>query len=201
MSEKNERKIDKIKLIQMRRDGKSVRECAETFGVTPAAIRRMLIRIDKQLSIVPKSDDSLGDHNIDSMRQLNHINTSIINQLEKCNLLLLREDLKVKEVDELALIIESNPDDKESRTRFERLCDSNMKSTLAIQNNIISISGEVRKQIELQLKIAESLYNIQMMAEFQNEVVSIIKEVEPSIAAKLITKLKERRTLRGLVKL
>jgi hypothetical protein len=72
---------------------------------------------------------------------------------------------------------------------------------LAIQTNLIGISGEVRRQVELQLKIAETLYNVQMMQEFQNEIIGILKDTDPISAQRLITKLKERRAIRGLVRM
>jgi hypothetical protein len=84
---------------------------------------------------------------------------------------------------------------------LDKIWNANTKTLLAIQTNIINVSGEVRKQIELQLKIAETVYNIQMMQEFQGEIISLLKEVEPILAQKVINKLKERRSIRGLVKM
>jgi len=200
MARPSEAKIDKIKLLQLRQESKSIKYCADYFGTSEAAIRHALYRIRKEIRETP-TEDMIGGNNIDAMKQLSDINANIISQLEKCNKLLVREDAKVKQIDELSSILEQNPNDTEARIRLERLMDSNLKTTLAIQNNMINISAEIRKQIELQLKIAEALYNIQMISEFQNEVISIIKSVDNIAAETIIARLKERRMLRGLVKL
>jgi hypothetical protein len=65
---------------------------------------------------------------------------------------------------------------------------------------MINVSGESRKQIELQIKIAETLTNVQMIQEFQAEVIDAIRSIDQFTAAKIIGKLKERRALRGLMK-
>lgn len=198
---KGESKINQIELIQLRREGKSIAKCAAHFGVGESAIKGALRRIDKKLADVPVIQDDVGSENIDAMKQLHDINVTIVDQLHKCDRLFIREEKKLKEYDELTKQLSLTPNDEKLISRLEHLASSNLKSTLRIQGGVIAVSGEIRKQIELQLKIAEAMYNIQMMAEFQSEMVTLLKEVDPIVAQRFVTKLKERRTIRGLVKL
>ena len=198
---KGESKINQIELIQLRREGKSIAKCAEHFGVGESAIKGALRRIDKKLADVPVVQDDVGSENIDAMKQLHDINVAIVDQLHKCDRLFIREEKKLKEYDELTKQLSLTPDDEKLISKIEKLASSNLNSTLRIQGSVIAVSGEIRKQIELQLKIAEAMYNIQMMAEFQTEMVTLLKEVDPIVAQRFVTKLKERRTIRGLVKL
>ena len=114
--------------------------------------------------------------------------------------MILREEVKMEALDKVAEKLEKEQDNVDKQEIMDKIWNNNTKNVLAIQTNLLGMSSEVRKQIELQLKIAESLYNLQMMAEFQNEVVNIIKGVDPIAAQQLIAKLKEHRAIRGLVK-
>jgi hypothetical protein len=196
-----EGKVVDIKLIQMRRENKSRAECAAYFGVTVSAIKAAEKRIKQKISTPAIQDDPAHTDSIDAMRQLVEINSTIIEELKRCNRMIVKEEAKNKIIDELSAELERNPNNIELKQSVAKMIASETKGILAVQDSIIGISSEVRKQIELQLKIAETLYNIQMMQEFQNEVLAIMKEVDPLVHEKLITKLKERRTIRGLVRM
>lgn len=188
-------KIVDVELVQMRRI-KSRRECAEHFGVSIDAVKSAELRIRRKIENAPIG---VSSNNIDAMEQLRNINDTITSQLRRCEKLVLREDKRIEEFDKITLELSQNPDDPKLKDKLKDMADSPGK-TIQVMNAIVSVSGEVRKQIELNLKIAETLYNIQMMEEFQSEVIALIKEVDPVTAQKLIAKLKERRTIRGLMK-
>lgn len=67
------------------------------------------------------------------------------------------------------------------------------------QDIIIRLSAEIRKQLELQLSIAEVWYDQKVFAEFQAEVLNLLDKMAPGARNEIIKKLKERRFLRGLV--
>jgi uncharacterized protein HemY len=141
-----------------------------------------------------------AEDNIDAMEQLRSINGSMVDILRRCNKMIVREENKMETLDKLSESFDKIGSSEEQKKVMDKVWNNNTKNVLAIQTNLIGISGEVRKQIELQLKIAETLYNLQMMAEFQNEIIDIIKSVDSLTAQKLIAKLKERRAVRGLLK-
>ena len=66
---------------------------------------------------------------------------------------------------------------------------------------MIDISAEVRKQLELQIKIAETLYSATMVAQFQEEVLNAIASADTNVRTRIIVKLKELRTIRGLIQI
>lgn len=194
-----ESKIDKSRLAELLRDGKTNKTCAQEFGVSVSAIKAARKRIKDLILSPPKNH--IGGDNIDAIKQLSEINAYIIKELNRCDKLISREELKVKSVDALEEKLKTNPDDKETQELMAALVKSEIKGILAIQSNIIGISSEIRKQIDLQLKIAEALYGIQMTADFQNEIIGIIKDSDPIVAQKLIARLRERRSLKGLVRI
>ena len=196
-----ENKINDVTLIKLLRENKTRQQCADVFGVTAGAIKAAEKRIKKKLEYVPPPTNPEDGHSIDAIAQLSQINTMIIDELQRCTKLVLREEEKVKIADNLCEQLEANPNDPELMKQVSKFLATESKGILAVQNNIISISGEIRKQIELQLKIAETLYNIQMMQEFQGEIIALLREVDPFVAQKFIAKMKERKNIRGLIKM
>jgi hypothetical protein len=60
---------------------------------------------------------------------------------------------------------------------------------------------ELRGQLELQLDIFKTLYDIEAVAEFQKEVLAAIAEVTPDIRDQIISRLKERKAIRRSLEL
>jgi hypothetical protein len=61
---------------------------------------------------------------------------------------------------------------------------------------ILRLAGEVRQQLGLQLSISRTLIDLRVVREFQQTVIEIIREVDPTTSQRIITRLKERRALR-----
>ena len=68
-----------------------------------------------------------------------------------------------------------------------------------LQQVIIDLTGEIRKQLRFQLEILRSLYDMRGAAEFQKEVLDAIGEVSPETRQAIIQRLVERRALRSAV--
>ncbi len=65
-----------------------------------------------------------------------------------------------------------------------------------LQQVIIDLTGEIRKQLKFQLEILRSLYDMRGAADFQEEVLNAIGEVSPETRQAIIQRLVERRALR-----
>ena len=65
----------------------------------------------------------------------------------------------------------------------------------------IKVMAEIRNQLKLQLEIFKVLYDMEAIAEFQNEVLTIIGECEPDVKTTIINRLKEKRALRSAIRL
>jgi hypothetical protein len=73
------------------------------------------------------------------------------------------------------------------------------KDKLALQQIIIKLSAEIRRQLEAQLKIVEVWHDMKVISEFQTEVLAILDEMKPGVRDEVIQRLKEKRALRGTV--
>jgi len=155
-------KIDKVKLSQMLRAGRSQRECAKVFGVTEGAVSQA----KKELNIdVVKSVSLENAHRV--------------------------VDKTLNAVDQLARINER------TNQIIEDLSKSSKRADKAL---ILKACREVRNQLALQLDIFKGLYDLQAAAEFQEEVLTAIKEVDPDVRKRIVQRLNERRALRSAIK-
>ena len=151
-------KIDKLKLSQMLRSGKSGKECSKVFGVTEGAVSqaRKELNIAVVKSVALETAHQVVDRNLNAVDQLRNIN-------RKANTLL-----------EVAIQAKDN--------------DTTLKAM-----------REIRGQLELQLEIFKTLYDVQAVADFQREVLTAIGEVDPGVRNLIIKRLKEGRALRQSV--
>lgn len=151
-------KIDKVKLSQMLRSGKSGKDCAKFFGVTEGAISqaRKELNISVVKSVTLESAHQVVEKNLNAVEQLLNIN-------RKANTLL-----------EVAIQAKDH--------------DTTLKAM-----------REIRGQLELQLEIFKTLYDVQAVADFQREVLTAIGEVDPDVRNLIINRLKEDRALRQSV--
>jgi len=151
-------KIDKLKLSQLLRSGKSGKYCAKFFGVTQGAISqaRKELNIAVVKSVALETAHQVVDRNLNAVDQLLNIN-------RKANTL-------------LEVAIQANDHD-----------------------TTLKAMREIRGQLELQLEIFKTLYDIQAVADFQREVLTAIGEVDSGVRNLIINRLKEGRALRQSV--
>jgi hypothetical protein len=58
---------------------------------------------------------------------------------------------------------------------------------------------EIRGQLELQLEIFKTLYDLEAVADFQREVLTALGEVDKNVRDRIVQRLKEGKALRGSV--
>jgi len=73
------------------------------------------------------------------------------------------------------------------------------KDKCSMQQIIIRLSAEIRKQLSLYLSIAETWHDQKIMAEFQQELIDILKEVSPEVKDEFVKRIKQRQAIRGVV--
>ena len=81
----------------------------------------------------------------------------------------------------------------------EEVVNADGRNKIALQGIIIKLSAEIRRQLESQLKIFEVWTDMKVVAEFQNEVLAVLDEMEPGVRDEIVRKLKEKHALRGAV--
>jgi hypothetical protein len=153
-------KVDKVKLSEMLRSGKSGKECAEYFSVSEAAIsqNRKELNISVVKSVALESAHRVVDKHLNAVDQLRNINL-------KANALL---ELAIKAKD---------------------------------HGTTLKAMAEIRGQLNLQLEIFKTLYDLEAVAEFQRTVLETIGEVAPDVRERIIRGLKESRSLRQSVEI
>ena len=69
------------------------------------------------------------------------------------------------------------------------------------QGTLIKLAGEIRNQLMLQLKVAEVWNDIRARAEFEEEVLRAVEEEAPGVRAKIMGRIRDRKSLRGAVQI
>jgi len=64
----------------------------------------------------------------------------------------------------------------------------------------LKVMAEIRGQLRLQLDIFQTLYDMKAVQEFQQEVLSAIKEVNPDVRNRIVNKLGQKRAIRAAIK-
>ena len=186
------RRIDKKKLFNMLRQGKSQTQCAKEFGVTPSAVNQVAKTLN--LAIAKNTNLETGavlvEEGLDSMRQLRRIN-----------------DETNKLIDLLSAWVDGDPaaiKTLEKQHRLGRIGKGKGVATLSFKDPkeiLLKTLAECRAQVRLSLDIAQSLHNLKSVEEFQRTVIEIIGELNPEARNEIIRKLQHRRALRGSVRI
>jgi uncharacterized radical SAM superfamily protein len=182
-------KIDKLKLHQVLSSGKSQKEAAQLFGVSKSAIckvaKNLNINIVKNVAL--ETAHKVVEKNINTLAQLQKINNDANELLD----LLMRWN---KGDAEALQILESQVRKVKVKGSEEEITEYRFKDPRELA---LKCMAEIRGQLNLQLDIFKTLYDIEAIADFQKEVLSAIEEVSPDVRKTIIRRLKERKALRG----
>jgi uncharacterized protein YerC len=183
--------IDRIKLDQMLRKGKSQKEIAQFFGVTEGAISRAKkeLKINVVKAVALERAHEVADKNLNTIAQLQKIN-SYANELLDLLMRWNRGD------NEALQILESQAKKVKVRGSEEEVTEYRFKDPRELA---LKAMAEIRGQLNLQLDIFKTLYDVQAVAEFQKEVLTAIGEVSADVRNRIIQRLKEGRALRQSV--
>ena len=189
-----EPKINKVKLSQLLRAGKSVKHCAEYFGVTPPAITKAKkeLNISVVKSVALENAHRVVDKSLDAAGQLQRIN-------EKANQMLNELTGEDKLIDRMAKAVEGALTYENEPQKQAAYVRKIVKQVSEDRFLALKAMAEIRGQLNLQLDIFKTLYDMQAVAEFQKEVLNIIGEVSPDVRDTIVQRLKESRALRQSV--
>lgn len=177
-------KIDKVKLNQLLRSGKSQREIAQVFGVTESAIskakKELNISVIKNVAL--ENAHRVVDKSLNSVDQLQKINGHANELLDLC--------MKCINGDEEAIQVLENKDKAPvSEYKFKDPREIALKAM-----------AEIRGQLKIQLDIFQTLYDMRTVQEFQQEVLETISSVSKEAKDEIIKNLREKRALRSAVR-
>ena len=184
-------KIDRVKLNRMLREGKSQKDIARSMGVSEAAISKAKkeLNINVVRAVGLERAHEVVDKNLATVAQLYKINQNA-NELLDVLMEWNRGDSK-------ALQILESQVRKVRVGKTEKFVEEfKFKDPRELA---LRAMGEIRAQLNLQLEIFKTLYDVEAIAEFQREVLSSIGEVSPDVRSRIIQRLKERKALRGSI--
>jgi len=188
-----ERKISVIELENLVRQGCTVSAIARKLGVSKGAVskrlRRLNVAITKDVSLHHAGE--IVDRKINAIEQLQKINDYANELLD----LLMRWNRG----DEVALqVLESQVatrrvrvGDQEDFVREYKFKDPRELALKAMQ--------EIRGQLNLQLEIFKTLYDMAAVAEFQKQVLEAIGNASPELKDRIVRNLQERAIVRSTV--
>ena len=187
-------KIDILKLNQMLRDGKPQKQIAQFFGVTEGAISKAKkqTRAAVVKSVALENAHRVVDKNLNAVEQLQKINHDANELLD----LLMRWNRG----DEEALqVLESQVSEKKVRVgdQVEFVKEFRFRDPRELA---LKAMAEIRGQLNLQLEIFQTLYDMKAVQEFQQEVLNAIGEVSPEVRNAIIRRLGEKRAIRAAIK-
>lgn len=78
---------------------------------------------------------------------------------------------------------------------LEKLSLKNQDSAQKNAKNIYLACESLRRDLELQLKIYETLYNVEEVTRFQNDLLEVLAEVAPDAREQFYRRLQERRAI------
>lgn len=191
--------------------GKSPQDCMKEFGCSEVAFykaRKKLSRpIIERVVKIPKTT-RLREERERANKELEihegETRFNVIKQLESINVYaneILDLMMAWNRGDDTAIqVLESQITQKKIRVGKEErfLEEAKFKDPRELA---LKAMAEIRGQINLQFEISKQLYNISEIKKFQEIVVQTIGEAAPDVRDRIIQKLRESRSLRGLVDL
>jgi hypothetical protein len=186
-------RVDIHKLGRMLRAGKTVKECAKFFEVTPGAIsqhkKNLNIAVVKNVAL--ENAHRVVDKNLNTVEQLQKINGHANGLLDLCMKWISGDDEAIQVLESQVRTVRVGKDKVPvSEYKFKDPREIALKAM-----------SEIRGQLKLQLEIFQCLYDMKAVQEFQQEVLTAIGEASQDVRDQIINKLKERRAIRSTLNL
>jgi predicted DNA-binding protein YlxM (UPF0122 family) len=184
-------RIDDFELQKLMDQGLNQVQIAKHFDVSKVAVHKKIKRLvqGKTKVTVLEKAGQIVESKLDAVEQLKKIN-SYANELLD---LLMRWN---RGEDEALQIIESQVANKKIRVGKKTEFVKEYKFTDPRQLALRAM-GEIREQLRLQMEIFRTLYDMQTVKDFQEEVLDAIGSVSPETKERIIKALKERRAIRS----
>ncbi len=180
-------KISNIELEQLVREGFGVSDIARKVGVAKGTVSKRLKALNVAINqrVILHDAGQIVEKKLDAIGQLQKINDNANELLD----LLMRWNRG----DEGALqILESQVRKVKVRGQEEEVAEYRFKDPRELA---LKAMAEIRGQLNLQLEIFKTLYDMAAVAEFQKEVLDAIASVSQETRDKIVHKLQEKRII------
>lgn len=186
-------KISDNKLIQLYKDGLTVRQIARKAGLAPSTVSVRIRKMKKDITkgvITKPNAQRLIKKEINAFDQLQKINNDANEMLD----LVMRWQRGDKEA---LQIMESQVREVRVGDSTEFIKEYKMKDPRELALRCMS---EIRGQLDMQLKIMQALFDLKASAEFQEEIIQAIGEVDKDVRDRIIENLEKKRAIRTAVR-
>jgi DNA-binding Lrp family transcriptional regulator len=189
------RTISDLQIEQLLREGNGVSDIAKKIGASKGAVSKRLkaLRVAVSKDITLRSAPEIVEKNINAVEQLQKINDYANELLD----LLMRWNRGDQEA---LQVLESQVATKRVRVgdEVEFVKEFKFKDPRELA---LAAMKEIRGQLNLQLEIFRTLYDMKAVAEFQKEVLATIGEVAPDVRDQIVHNLQKRRAIRSTLDL
>lgn len=170
------RKFTDLELGERIREGKTVKEIAAEFGVSPQAVyqRAKQLKMNIGKEIVLNQAAVIVKQEFDAAQQLLKIN-------ETSNELL---DLLIEAVQA------GGEEQKEKLKKLEPL----LGEKASILEALIKIKGEIRQQLRLVMDIWQKKFEFGQLADFQQAIIEELGKESPALQKRVVERIKSRYT-------
>jgi predicted transcriptional regulator len=193
------RKIQTTDLEQCLQAGLGVSETAKRLGVTKGAVSKRAKKIAINLNQLTQKEKVTRDvvlfhageivgkeiNGIEQLAKINNYANSLLDSLMG----LIGGD------GEAAERLQAQIEQKPSKLDFPKDMKGKDPRELALK-----AMAEIRQQISAQFEMLRDLYDMNRVAQFQEEVLTAIGEVEESVREKIIDNLRRKRIIRAIIK-
>jgi hypothetical protein len=192
--------------------GLTVTELAKKYNVTKACISKRskglgIVRIKtlKQAPVTYKEVRKKVNQDVMLLHAVEHTAKEIdaINQLSKINAYaneFLDLFMRWNDGDEEAIqILESQVSNKRIRVGKHIEFIKSIKSKDPRELAFIAMK-EIREQLKLQFDMMRGLYDMEQIASFQEEILTAIEEIEPSVRKRIIENLQKKRVIHSVIR-
>lgn len=191
------RKYSDFDLAERMRQGKSVQEIADEFGVHRTGVSKRIraLKLAYSKNVTMHHAGQLLQKDLDAMQQLLKINEETNTLLDRLmaifkNYLTWEEGLS--QDDEQPLTQDQS---KEQFAKMNELLGGGKE----VVNAALRCNAEIRQQLNLQLTIFQSLYDMKASAEFQEVVLEEINKVAPTVRDRIVERLRGLCAIRSVL--
>ena len=185
------RTISDLQIEQLLREGNGVSDIAKKIGASKGAVSKRLkaLRVAVSKDITLRSAPEIVEKNINAVEQLQKINdyaNELLDLLMRWN----RGDQEALQVLESQVATKKvRVGDQEEFIREFKFKDPRELALKAMQ--------EIRSQLNLQLDIFKTLFDLKAAEQFQQEVLTAIGEVDLDVRDRIVDRLQKAKAIRS----
>ena len=169
-------------LFKLIKEGKSQREAATLLGVSEAAVSKRLkgvqVSVNKHVALF--AAPQVLARQLSTAEQLDAIGRQARELLEMLHLCLHGDSANEQRA-------------RDAHYKLKRMAGPKRD----LLSFIVSLQGELRKQLEFDFNMRKEIYNLRQVQDFQEVVLAEIKNCAPDVAQRIVSRLTEIQATRS----